>query len=145
MSTSRIAVIREKLSNLLAYLETLAAEYSIDLSVPADAKEALVQQNKELGLDANTEVGRIPSNMLELYSFMIEHYSDQDIVTLMLKLTVYKSCPLVAVNYILAQMQYTTHCSDGTLNPKAGQKVTLDIDDMNKLCRYVELFCALVG
>lgn len=139
MSVSRIAVIREKLNNLLAYLETLAAEYSIDLSVPSSAKEALLQQNKDLGLDASTEIGRIPNNMLELYGFMLEHYSDQDIVTLMLKLTVYKTCPLVAVNYILAQMQYTT------ASPKAGQSVQLEADDMRKLCRYVELFCALVA
>lgn len=145
MSASRITVIREKLANLLAYLETLAAEYNIDLSVPDAARAALVQQNEDLGLDASTKLGHIPSNMLELYAFMVEHYSDQDIVTLMLKLTVYRSCPLVAVNYILSQMQYCTKTPDGSLNPKAGQKVVLDADDMTKLCRYVELFCALVG
>jgi hypothetical protein len=139
MSASRIAVIREKLSNLLAYIETLAAEYSIDLSVPEDAKEAMIEQNRQLGLDANTEIGRIPSNLIELYSFMLDQYSDQDIITLILKLTVYKTCPLVAVNYILSFLQYTVHC------PKAGQKVVFDADDMTKLCRYVELFCALVA
>ena len=145
MSASRITVIREKLSNLLAYIETLAAEYGIDLSVPEDAKEAMIEQNRQLGLDANTELGRIPSNLIELYSFMLDQYSDQDIITLILKLTVYKTCPLVAVNYILGHLQYTTHSSDGTVNPKAGQKVVFDADDMTKLCRYVELFCALVA
>jgi len=145
MSTSRITVIREKLSNLLGYFETLAAEHGIDLTVPSEAREALVKQNADLGLDANTELGRIPSDMLELYRFMIANYSDRDIVTLLLKLTVYKTCPLVAVNYVLGQLQYTTHCPDGTINPKSGQKVQLGRTDMDKLCRYVELFCALVA
>lgn len=145
MSTSRITVIREKLSNLLGYIETLAGEYGIDLSVPDTAKEAMIEQNRQLGLDANTPLGRVPGNLIELYAFMVEQYSDQDIITLILKLTVYKTCPLTAVNYILSFLQYTTHCPDGSVNPKAGLTVQLDADDMTKLCRYVELFCALVA
>lgn len=139
MSVSRIAVIREKLNNLLAYIETLAAEYSIDLSVPEDAKEAMIEQNRQLGLDASTELGHIPSNLIELYTFMLNQYSDQDVITLILKLTVYRTCPLTAVNYIISHLQYTT------ASPKAGQPVQLDADDTTKLCRYVELFCALVA
>lgn len=139
MSVSRIAVIREKLTNLLAYIETLAGKYSIDLSVPEDAKEAMIEQNRQLGLDANTKLGCVPSNLIELYGFMVNQYSDQDIVTLILKLTVYRTCPLTAVNYIVSHLQYTT------ASPKAGQRVILDADDTTKLCRYVEMFCALVA
>lgn len=139
MTTNRIAVIRQKLGNLLTYIGQLADKYQIDLSVPESAREALVKQNEELGLDANTEAGRLPGDLIDLYRFMVDEYSDQDLITIVLRLTVYKTCPIVPVNYALAQMQYRI------TSPNAGQPIAMEEDDLNKLARYVELFCALVS